>query len=670
LSCGLKPHAVKFSPPPFQAEPIHSVPLIIGIQSLFWTFVPLLSVKLGIGTTSRNIYLLAIFSLPGLLLGYFFGKFSRKIDTDVFISCTPFVVVGVSCLFLIYPSEASYILLVVIWGLVRGLYWPSDTLARSRIPTDDLVQFNAKMLQRFSLAQLVACCVSLIVFSYEDFRYNLLSSILIFTIISLLTLGNIRKASQLVFAGSALVLLCFHLKFSLTGGHKKIVVLPSISHNLKIRKELTYAEMIVLNDTSGRLFRLDKDLTIAGDLAKSFSRTDDFKTYTIELDPLYRSARGEGITSDDVLFSIKYLLNSHSGLVNSLGMIEGAQQCQKNKNCSLEGFEVLNKHSFRLHLTSPHANILAELVSPQFVILKSDRPQTESVGDCEITYQTGKSMLTSCTKNHIEVMSSQGVKLEVVDNLNKKNETKNTSTSVLTSVRKTGAKYPSLSTLAFFGNPDSSLSKEDRISTSRLILASFSKELASFLKLEPVSFLTPNWLRKATNENKKIDEISVEEKNVVVTCPARPISLVLEASIPEPAMVSNWLASKSPCPITSSVVDGANYFESFKKSDFALAWFTPSFLSSYDLLSVYDCSTGAICYMNWKDPQLQGSMDNLRNNFYSNSESFENIMAAEKRLHAQGYMVPVAEMNWWIERDEAQKPIHPAGLFQVRLSDF
>ena len=157
-----------------------AVPMIIGIQSLFWTFVPLLSTKLGIGSLSKNVLLMAVFKLPGLILGLFFGKLSQKYSTDSFLTVFPILVFCSSLLFLIHPSEFTFIIIILTGGLVSGLYWPADTLARSRLTGKELIKFNRLVLFWFASAQLVACCMAIIVFTQENYLPLLKAAILIF----------------------------------------------------------------------------------------------------------------------------------------------------------------------------------------------------------------------------------------------------------------------------------------------------------------------------------------------------------------------------------------------------------------------------------------------------------------------------------------------------------
>jgi hypothetical protein len=54
----------------------------------------------------------------------------------------------------------------------------------------------------------------------------------------------------------------------------------------------------------------------------------------------------------------------------------------------------------------------------------------------------------------------------------------------------------------------------------------------------------------------------------------------------------------------------------------------------------------------------------------SGTLNLEGTSEIEKIIQENGYAIPVAEMNWWISKGGKILPIHPAGLFHVKLRDF
>jgi len=77
-----------------------------------------------------------------------------------------------------------------------------------------------------------------------------------------------------------------------------------------------------------------------------------------------------------------------------------------------------------------------------------------------------------------------------------------------------------------------------------------------------------------------------------------------------------------------------------------------------------------MCYFDWKDPVLQNYIEEVEQSRKKNIRNLEIAAKIEKHLLYQGYVSPLADMMWWIVYpDGKSKAIHPAGLFQMKVSD-
>jgi hypothetical protein len=125
-----------------------------------------------------------------------------------------------------------------------------------------------------------------------------------------------------------------------------------------------------------------------------------------------------------------------------------------------------------------------------------------------------------------------------------------------------------------------------------------------------------------------------------------------------------------PCPLNITRSHADRFFEDFRKSDLGLVWFTPDFLDVANVYSQFYCDAGGSCLFPWRHAKLSQLLKELFIQSASGTLNLEGTSEIEKIIQENGYAIPVAEMNWWISKGGKILPIHPAGLFHVKLRDF
>jgi hypothetical protein len=147
---------------------LFAVPALHGINALSINYLPLINDKLGVLDVSSSIAMIAFLRFPGLLAGMFFGKISRAIQPTVLMALMTILYLAASFLFLILPAQWTFIAVVLIGGLNMGLGGPADVSIRNRLPTPELIRFNALVLRLLAGFQVVACLAALCLFSKEE----------------------------------------------------------------------------------------------------------------------------------------------------------------------------------------------------------------------------------------------------------------------------------------------------------------------------------------------------------------------------------------------------------------------------------------------------------------------------------------------------------------------
>ncbi|UCC38206.1 MAG: ABC transporter substrate-binding protein [Candidatus Aminicenantes bacterium] len=109
------------------------------------------------------------------------------------------------------------------------------------------------------------------------------------------------------------------------------------------------------------LVKLDKNLHIVPCLAEYWEISPDSKKYTFYLRKRVKFHHGRELTAEDVKFSFERLLDAET---NSpyyqffLPRVVGAKDFREGKAEDVEGFKVLNKHTFEIYWTRPFVSAL------------------------------------------------------------------------------------------------------------------------------------------------------------------------------------------------------------------------------------------------------------------------------------------------------------------------
>lgn len=633
-----------------------TVPLLFCINALIWNYLPLLSQKWGVSSVSTGILYIGFLRVPGLLTGFRIQAIAKLISLEKLVVYIPLAYISTSLLFVAVPNFVSLVCLILLQGLVSGIYWPADFSIRNKLSHVDQVKFNTHVLRRLAVFQFLACCAAWYIYSNPTPS----SALIIFSFLGFAAFAIYTSRIDPKLLVPAVLVFALTISCTEKNHQMKVVVLPSISKNLELRSELTYAGMSIVNDTSAHIVTLAHDLTLKGDLLKKYESSVDSRQFVLELDSSYRSSRGEEIDADDVIFSFEHYLKNKRDLSGVYKSIFGAEDCNENK-CSLKGVKKEDKFKISITLAKPDSQFIKKLSSPWLVILKRGKPIVEIIGDCRVPYQTGRAIITACDGKGITFeMNGQR---RLVTSLA---QTDDAGVSRLVMKNPGDKTNPTLTTLAAFANPNSrKLSESQRIAVITAIRKG-SEKLAKGLRLRPSPLLIPQWLAVDAPR-----EFTVQsDKSNKITCPKEALRILLDTSLPDFEKIKAEINEAVPCEIVYSVTNADTYFREFAKNDIGIAWFTPDFLDIYNIFQPFDCSGGDSCYFNWKDKELQMRIDLVREKSLDGIQDKENAIAVERILLKKGYAAPIAEMNWWIKTEAEYKPIHPAGLFQMRIGDF
>lgn len=199
------------------------------------------------------------------------------------------------------------------------------------------------------------------------------------------------------------------------------------------------------------------------------------------------------------------------------------------------------------------------------------------------------------------------------------------------------------------------------------LIRSKARVTATALHLKYSALLTPEWM----GVEAPADLTTIVAKDGISCSPGGPIKILLDTSLPSLPVLREALKASIGCPVEFSLTNADTYFQEFAKADIGIAWFTPDFLDLYDIFAPFDCSPTNACQFNWHDAALQHRIEKIRESGFSGEADKNTALEIERILLKKGYTAPIAEMNWWIKKpDGTVSSIHPAGLFQIRVSDF
>ena len=124
------------------------------------------------------------------------------------------------------------------------------------------------------------------------------------------------------------------------------------------------AVTIVLGFTFSRLVQANPVTgTWAPDLAAAWEVNDDATAYTFFLHKNATWHDGVPVTSRDVAFTVRSLLNPTSAewMVNTYISVKGAKDFQEGKASDVSGIEIIDDHTITLHMERPNVTFLDEL---------------------------------------------------------------------------------------------------------------------------------------------------------------------------------------------------------------------------------------------------------------------------------------------------------------------
>jgi hypothetical protein len=663
---------------PFLVIP-SAVAILYGISGVGGNYTPLIAERFGISSAALGVALLILCRLPGMLVGLKIQPIISKLGPSRIVSGVPILSMSAVFLFFLWPSKLTLVLSFVMSGIVIGLFNPADMVLRNSLPRDSLFQLNSYATKVLAISQFAGCMLAMVAFSGF---FSVEPRLIIATLVPVLGLifyflpkiivrilyskqDGFSSGHRLTFLPSIplALMVCLIVFLGLAIGPQKnekhfvTAILPSLNQDLRLQKDLTYSAFIVLNDTSAHLLRVGRSLTAEGEIVKKFVRSADATEYTIFLDPSYRSARGEEITAEDVLYSMRWLVLNKRELVAPLAQISGVSSCSQPQ-CHLQGIEVIDKFVFKVRLENPDKNYVAKLASPWLIIIKKDKPETEVIGECQVPYQTGTAEIVHCQKGRIKLKFTENKLITLATSVDEKDA------QVVRLVSDNNGQKPqgTLTSMTAFAHPRFADEAPHELLYFSNELRAKSAAMAERFGLRSSATFAPVWLG--------LKPENWEKRAVSKSCPRQPLRILLDNSLPSSGLIKSEIAKFYPCEAAFKTTNAENYFKDFEQTDIGFAWFTPDYLDFYSVFAPFDCSQQGFCYFNYKDTVLQGFIDKLR---IANSEQKELtglVRKIEERFFQTGMVTPVAEMSWWIVGPGSIRSAHPAGLFQLHAGDF
>ncbi len=640
---------------------LYVIPLMSFVSCLYYPYINYLLEKLNIAKTYQGVYLVSFAGLVVSLLNLVLAKsnMAKKFNlwTTVFI---PLVFIVFTIIFCFQPNFISYLVLVIFSYSYGTIFNTFDYALRAKLPNNEMVNFNRLVLEKFSNAQITSCLFALFFYSFDWPLFYLIP--VIFLAIAHYTYHWIKGLKFQ--SATALFLLCF---FGTSCMSKKptTVFLPSVTKDYTISVNLTYSAFMVLAETSAFLGRIDENLSVKPMVLKKYEKNGN--VYHITLNQDYRSVKNESITAHDVKFSILYYLQNHPQLSFSLKNIRGATACIVEKKCGAVEIFVKDDDSLDLVIEQDSGHFIEKLMNPWFILFKENRPLYEKIGDCLLPYGTGIGQIIKCDDKQIQLAINGNI-FQIVKSHAQNNKENLRPWAELINDNPGLDFNPTLTVMTLFANPkmDPSLLSQKKAFMHEIRI--ISKKLANDLHLKHAPSMMSSWMGIDMN-----NEIILEENKIHFSkkmCPNRPLKILLDSSLPNHQTIETAFRSAIPCEFIFLTTNADEYFNNFSKVDFGMAWFTPDELEAYNFYSSLDCSVGGNCYFNWKDSKLNHSLEKL-SRYQTRDQIISLAKNTEKYIFDQGYAAPIAELNWWVLDDNKKyRPIHPAGLAQMKISDF
>ena len=131
----------------------------------------------------------------------------------------------------------------------------------------------------------------------------------------------------------------------------------------------------------GGLVTLAPDLSVQGDIAESWQRSDDGRSYTFTLrdNVVFHSGNQRRVTAEDVKYSLERAAdpeNASPTVLAYLGNIVGLRDRYEGRADSVTGVTVVDERTLRIDLVAPSDFFLSELTYPVAYVV--DKAQIES----------------------------------------------------------------------------------------------------------------------------------------------------------------------------------------------------------------------------------------------------------------------------------------------------
>lgn len=132
-------------------------------------------------------------------------------------------------------------------------------------------------------------------------------------------------------------------------------------------------EGTIINQIFNRLVEIDENLNIVPGLAKYWEISGDRLIYTFTLHDNVYFHNGKNLTSKDVIYSYKRILEFSkivpvSG-IDFLKLVKGANKYLNEESAEIEGFNILNENTFQIILEKPTALLLSTFSLTNFSII-------------------------------------------------------------------------------------------------------------------------------------------------------------------------------------------------------------------------------------------------------------------------------------------------------------
>jgi len=163
-----------------------------------------------------------------------------------------------------------------------------------------------------------------------------------------------------------------------------------------------YSYLTLFSQTCGRLTSVDEALNIVGDLATSWDISNDYTTYTFNLDTKRKFHAGESFSSDDILFTFERLMalrgENSAAYSSDLGQIK-----------------VDGQDKIVINLKKKNPRFLYLLSHPAYCVLSKKRPFV-GVGSFKIPNSNGAYLISRVENGNLFMKANDTYDKEIIEN--------------------------------------------------------------------------------------------------------------------------------------------------------------------------------------------------------------------------------------------------------------